>query len=371
MEVSADLQRPSPARPRTVLDDQMMKQKAIALALQNIRSFTELGLDTASLKRDLQALTGVDEAGPLGGIEDPGARSRGSEMESIPVSASAAPPAERPWSAGAPPAERPWSAPRAKRACVEPSARHKLLAGTAAFLRAVVAETNSSKSRIILRPAGAESSNKQTRNELPAREEASGAGGLWAAGKRCAVGVPQNDIFTASRDVVGARNFYGDRAKMISDLSTLSLMHDAVGAVLPDGTVLLTAEEAIFGAGLHSRLCLDYNTIPFVVDGCFLCKATLKSVRNTALRTASFCPQSGSDWDARLLRFTHGLKLLGFDPAPAGGAETVLRTLLAGLERDCAPLSGQTRIRTALKVEEYPVRGEAVEIDRQEVLGTS
>ncbi|KAJ1466527.1 hypothetical protein T484DRAFT_1861420 [Baffinella frigidus] len=67
----------SPARPRTVLEDQMIKQKAIALALQNIKSFTEMGLDTTALKRDLQSLSAVGEpqaaagprAKPLGPLE--------------------------------------------------------------------------------------------------------------------------------------------------------------------------------------------------------------------------------------------------------------------------------------------------------------
>ncbi|KAJ1470431.1 hypothetical protein T484DRAFT_3607931 [Baffinella frigidus] len=54
-------------REDTVLEDQMRKHEAIALVLQNIRSFRELGLDTAALESDLQALTEQQAAGSLPG----------------------------------------------------------------------------------------------------------------------------------------------------------------------------------------------------------------------------------------------------------------------------------------------------------------
>ena len=46
----------------SILDEQMKKQEAIALTVQNIKSFKELGLDISKLEHDLQLLMGQQDA---------------------------------------------------------------------------------------------------------------------------------------------------------------------------------------------------------------------------------------------------------------------------------------------------------------------
>ncbi|KAJ1487081.1 hypothetical protein T484DRAFT_2261960, partial [Baffinella frigidus] len=338
-----DQETTSPARPRTVLDDHLMKQEAIALAIENIRSFTELGLDTTTLKRDLQALSAVGEpeaaAGPRGKIKASGPLSElGLGVYAAGLDATGAmPPEFRAWGGpvgtpqihgtidGEPPPELPLL-----------SKADKKLFAAVVLINQLTQEAPDSPGAVVHKicwlsppyddPAklGAAGGERAAR---PATEDTSPAGQMWRKGELVAEGVPAEDLFSLIAAAAATENlFYSSRRSLAVGINGLDASHPLV----KDGR--LSQWEVLYAKHFTANIeKYPQRKVFYFAQENFLCCCKSRAVCKTQLRTAARDAQSGDVWEFRSARAVQAFAYLGV-PLSAGGAGLRLMAMIETLD---------------------------------------
>ncbi|KAJ1467985.1 hypothetical protein T484DRAFT_1755470 [Baffinella frigidus] len=365
----------SPARPRTVLEDQMIKQKAIALALQNIKSFTEMGLDTTALKRDLQSLSAVGEpqaaagprAKPLGPlekfkksgqpvkvasppkepvgavrVEEAGSAALGKVREPEAGVDTAEPPSAIPTLAGLrahagaagmmAPEFRAWGGPTstekvhgaarelAKFKKHSLAARPRLNKPDKKLFAVVVLINQLTQEALETQGAVAhklcwlgDQGRSVTR---PASEDTTAAGQRWRKGEIVAEGLPTEDVFSViAAAAEDEKLFYGSRRSLAGSLNGLDSSHPLVR------NRWLSQWEIVYAKHFTASIDKDPSKkVIYFAEENYLCCCKTRCIAKTQVRTAARDAQSGEVWEYRSARAAEAFGFLGFplEPAAAG-----------------------------------------------------
>ncbi|KAJ1487082.1 hypothetical protein T484DRAFT_1745239 [Baffinella frigidus] len=368
----------SPARPRTVMGDHMMKQETIALALANIRSFTEMGLDTATLKRDLQALSAVGEpeaaAGPrekvtlkgalekmkasgqpvkvgglpkepVGGVrvEEEGGAALG-EVSELGAGVGAAGPlggieavlpgkhAHAGAAVGMTPEFRAWGGPAGEVQGHPPplSRSEKKLFAAVVLINQLTQDAPDLKGavahKICFLSAPEDDVGKPgatpgtpgvaaARAVIPATEDTSPAGQMWRKGELVAEGVPTEDVFSViAAAAENEESFYGSRKGLMKALNNLDSLH----MLVKNGW--LSQWEIVYAKKFHENITKDTRKAFYFADANYLCCCKSRVINKTQVRTAARDAQAGEVWECRSVRAARAFACLGLplEPEDAG-----------------------------------------------------